>query len=68
MVMMGCGGLFGCATFGVWVWSLVDIIRNEPSGGNDKIIWIVVVVLLGCLGSAIYYFVRRPERIRQFGK
>ena len=51
-----------------WVWMLVDCIKNEPSEGNDKIIWILVIVLLGVLGGAIYYFVRRPQRMRQVGK
>jgi hypothetical protein len=52
-----------------WIWMIVDCATNEPSDqGNDKVIWILVVILAGWIGAAIYYFVRRPERTRKFGK
>lgn len=53
---------------GFWIWMLVDCLTNKPSDGNDKIIWVLVVVLVGWLGAILYYFVRRPERIRKIGK
>ena len=49
------------ATF-FWIWMLVDAIQNEPSIGNDKLIWVLVIILLGFLGAGIYFFVRRPQR------
>lgn len=51
-----------------WIWMIIDCAKNEPSEGNDKVIWILVVVLAGVVGAAIYYFVRRPERQKKFGK
>jgi hypothetical protein len=51
-----------------WIWMIIDCATNEPSEGNDKVIWILVVVLASWVGAAIYYFVRRPERIKKFGK
>lgn len=51
-----------------WIWIIVDCATNEPSEGNDKLIWILVVILAGLIGAAIYYFVRRPERINKIGK
>ena len=56
------------ASFGFWIWMLIDCITKEPSEGNDKLIWILVIVFTGVIGAAIYYFVRRPERIRNFGQ
>ena len=50
-----------------WVWMLVDCVSNEPSEGNDKLIWALVIIFLNFLGAAIYYFARRPQRIEQFG-
>jgi hypothetical protein len=47
---------------------LVDCLTKEPSEGNEKIIWVLVIVLLHVIGAAVYYFVRRPERIRQTGQ
>ncbi len=45
-----------------WVWMLIDCLLNEPSTGNDKLIWVLVIVLLHGVGAAIYFFVRRPTR------
>ena len=43
---------------------LVDCLKNEPSEGNDKIVWLLVIVFTKFIGAAIYYFVRRPARMR----
>ncbi len=51
-----------------WIWMLVDCLMNEPSEGNDKVIWAVVIVFTHLLGAALYYFIRRPQRIERFGK
>ena len=58
----------GVASFAIWIWMLIDCITKEPSEGNDKLIWILVIVFTGVIGAAIYYFVRRPERIQNFGQ
>lgn len=51
-----------------WVWMLVDCVSNEPSEGNDKVVWVVVIALLNGLGALLYFFIRRPQRIRQYGR
>ena len=51
-----------------WIWMLVDCVTKEPSEGNDKIVWVVVIVLTHWIGALIYYLVRRPKRIEQYGK
>ena len=51
-----------------WVWMIIDVVKNEPENGNDKVMWVLVVVLAGVIGAAVYYFVRRPERMNKFGK
>ncbi len=51
-----------------WIWMLVDCLTKEPSEGNDKIIWVLVIIFLQIIGAAVYYFVRRPERIQQTGQ
>ena len=60
--------LFGLLTTVFWIWTIVDCATKEPSEGNDKIIWILVIVLTGLIGSLIYYLVRRPKRIEQYGE
>ena len=51
-----------------WIWMIIDCAMNEPSDGNDKIIWIIIVVFLNWIGALIYFFARRPTRIAQYGR
>lgn len=53
--------IIGIGTFVFWLWSLIDCIRREFEGSNDKLIWVLVIVLAGALGSLIYVFVGRPR-------
>lgn len=50
-----------------WIWMIVECATKEPSQGNDKIVWIVINVFAQLIGALIYYFVRRPQRIAQYG-
>jgi hypothetical protein len=59
IVILGSIALLG-TIFGIWM--LVDCATNEPSEGNDKIIWILVNLLTHLIGALIYFFVRRPTR------
>jgi hypothetical protein len=51
-----------------WILTLVDCATNEPSEGNEKIIWILVIIFTHALGALLYRLVRRPERLRLYGK
>jgi len=51
-----------------WVWMLIDCLKNEPSEGNDKIIWVLVIIFASIFGAVLYYFVRRPDRLEQYGR
>ncbi len=53
--------------FAFWIWMLVDCATKESSQGNDKVIWILVIIFTHWIGALIYYFVRRPERKKQLG-
>jgi Phospholipase_D-nuclease N-terminal len=52
---------------GLWLWMIIDCATNEPSG-TDKIVWILIILLGGCIGAFVYLLVRRPKRIAQLGK
>jgi Phospholipase_D-nuclease N-terminal len=54
--------------FAFWVWMLIDCLSKEPSEGNDKIIWGIIIFFGNFIGAILYYFVRRPERIEQYGE
>jgi len=61
VLILGVGALF-------WVFVLVDCLRNEPSEGNEKLVWVLVIVLTSFVGAVLYLILRRPKRIQQHGK
>lgn len=60
-------GAFALISFVFWIWMLIDCLTKESSEGNDKLVWVLVVFFGHLLGAAIYFFVRRPERVRTLG-
>jgi hypothetical protein len=61
------GLLIGVAGTVFWIWMIVECATKEPNQGNEKIVWIIVIIFTHWIGALIYYFVRRPQRIAQFG-
>ena len=53
---------FTLVVLAFWIWMLIDCIINEPSEGNDKIVWMLVIILTNWIGALIYFFVRQPTR------
>ena len=51
-----------------WIWVLVDCITKEPSEGNDKVAWVLFILGVPLVGAVVYYFVRRPERVKELGR
>lgn len=47
-----------------WIWVLIDCVTKEPSEGNDKVAWLLFILFVPWVGALVYYFVRRPERIK----
>ncbi len=64
-VVVGGMGLIGTA---LWIWMLIDCAMNEPGEGNDKIVWILVIIFTHWIGALIYLFVRRPRRVAEHGR
>ena len=58
----------GIAAAVLWIWTLVDCLVNEPSEGNDKIVWVLVLIFTNWIGALIYLLVRRPKRIAEYGR
>ena len=57
--------LLGASIF--WVLMIIDCATKEPTRGNDKLIWILIVIFTHWIGALIYYFVRRPRRVAEVG-
>jgi hypothetical protein len=52
----------------LWIWMLIDCLTKEPSEGNDKVIWVLVIIFAHWIGALIYLLVRRPQRIAKYGR
>ena len=35
-----------------WLWMLVDCATTEPAGGNDKIVWVLIIQFTHAIGRA----------------
>lgn len=46
-----------------WIFMIVDVAKRKFKEENDKIVWILVVILANWIGATIYYFViKRPNK------
>jgi len=46
------------------IWALVDAIRvpsDQDYRAGTKVIWVLVILFLNCLGALIYFAVGRPR-------
>ena len=46
-----------------WIYTIVDIVKSNFQDETTKIIWLLVVVLIGILGSLIYWIFGRSGRV-----
>lgn len=46
-----------------WIWMIVDAATRKKLSDGERIAWILVLVFLGVLGAAVYYFaVKRSSK------
>ncbi len=50
------------------IFTLIDCAMHEPSEGNTKLVWILIIIFGLGVGPLIYFLVRRPERISTLGR
>ncbi len=60
--VLGIGGTI------LWIWMIVDCATKEKSEGNDKVVWMLVIVFTHWVGALIYLLARRPKRIQELGQ
>ena len=53
--------LFIFASIAFWIWMLVDCVQKNFKKENDKVVWILVIILAGSIGAVIYYFVEKRK-------
>ena len=59
VVVVGIGG------FVFWVWGLVDALQRPDAdweqAQQNKLVWILVMIFVGFVGTLIYLLVARPR-------
>lgn len=45
----------------LWIWALVDAIKNPGLSNNERLIWILVILLTNLLGAIIYLLIGRKR-------
>jgi hypothetical protein len=53
--------ILGLVGIVLWIWALIDVIKREFSNPNDKIIWIIVILLIWIIGPLIYLIAGRKK-------
>ncbi len=43
---------------------LIDILRSSFPSTNDKLLWILIVLLLPVIGAILYFAIGRKQRIK----
>ncbi len=55
------GLIFSVVVFIFWLWMFIDCLKYETDN-TQKIIWALVIFFIPCVGSLVYYFVRKQPR------
>lgn len=61
IVPMIIGVLVTIAILAFWIWSIVDIVSGKFES-DRQLLWLVIVLFLGILGTIIYIAIGRKER------
>jgi hypothetical protein len=68
LLVILCVVVIGNGATGFWILMLIECATKESDTGRTKVVWILILVFTHIIGAAIYFFVRRPERIRELGR
>jgi hypothetical protein len=49
--------------FPIWIWSIVLIAKKRTKEPTDRIVWLLVALFLGILGTILYFIFGREKQI-----
>jgi len=55
--------LFGIFLIALPIWAIVDIIRSDFKNPDNRILWVILIILLPIIGSIIYYYMRDGQKV-----
>ena len=44
-----------------WIIMIIDVVQRKFPTDNDRLMWILIVVLTGIIGAGIYYFMIKSK-------
>lgn len=53
--------LVGILAFTFWIWMVVDCVTKETDP-TQKIVWIILIAVVGVVGAPLYFFLRKLPR------
>lgn len=57
-----CIGLLIVFSLAIFIWALVDCIKNQNLDQNQRLIWILVIVLTNPIGGIVYLIIGRKKK------
>ena len=54
---------FGLAGLALWGWCLYDVVTGTFKNDNDRIIWIILLLMIPVLGILFYLLLGREKRL-----
>ena len=58
-------GIVGIGFLVLWIWSLIHCIQNHFLSDNNRLIGIILIVVLGIIGSLVYLFLPRESEAQR---
>ncbi len=56
--------LIGLISLALFIWALIDAIKNRNLTDTERLVWILVIVFVGCIGPILYLVIGRKSTPR----
>ncbi|HEV8284905.1 MAG TPA: PLD nuclease N-terminal domain-containing protein [Chitinophagaceae bacterium] len=50
------------AVLAIWIWTLLDIIKDHSKNSVEKLVWILLVIFFPFLGTLLYVIIGRSRK------
>ncbi|PHN07241.1 hypothetical protein CRP01_08165 [Flavilitoribacter nigricans DSM 23189 = NBRC 102662] len=59
--------LIGLGLTLIWVLALIEIVRSEFQDKNERLVWLLLVILVPFIGTILYFAIGRKQRLEGGG-
>lgn len=57
--------LIALAMTGLWIWTIIHILRSNNKDDNTRIIWLLVVIFIPGMGTILYWLLGNEGKGRE---